>query len=71
MKRPGWLLSFLLLAAFAAASPAVAANRSPRARYRIELSDGSQWTVVGAPVVHGTVVTFRTPNGTLMGVPHQ
>lgn len=71
MKRHGGLASLIVMAAFAAAAPAVAAVGSPRARYHIELSDGSRWTVVGSPEVHGSVLTFRTPDGTMMGVPRE
>jgi hypothetical protein len=71
MKRHGGLVSLVMLGAFAVATPAVASGPSPRARYRIELSDGSRWTAVGSPAIHGSVLTFRTPNGTVMGVPRE
>jgi hypothetical protein len=70
MKRHGRFVSLVVLTALAVAAPTVAADAA-RGRYRIELSDGSQWTAVGTPAVHGTVVTFHTANGALVGVPRE
>ena len=68
MKRPGVFVSSFVLGLLAIAADGFAAGR---ARYRLELSDGSRWTAVDAPAVHGSVLTFHTTDGTLVGVPRE
>ncbi len=53
-----------LVAAFAFGESAVH-------RYVIELSDGRQVAAEGAPFVRGSILTFRSPSGTLTGVPRE
>ena len=67
MNRSGILTLALSLAV---AAPALAGGAA-RARYSIELSDGRRIAAVDAPVVHGSVVTFRSADGTLTGVPRE
>jgi hypothetical protein len=67
MNRPGILTLALSLAV---AAPALAGGAA-RTRYAIELSDGRRIAAVDAPVVHGSVVTFRTADGNLTGVPRE
>ncbi|HYX20772.1 MAG TPA: hypothetical protein VFA98_08005 [Thermoanaerobaculia bacterium] len=68
MNRPG---IFALALSLAVAAPALAAGGPARARYSIEFSDGTRVVAVDAPVVRGSVVTFRSSDGTLRGVPRE
>jgi hypothetical protein len=63
MKRLLFLSLVLLLAA-------ALAGAATRARYRIQLRDGSQVLATDLPVQRGTVVTFhKAPGGLLTGLP--
>ncbi len=65
MRRPLLVGTCTFLAA------AFAFGESAAHRYVLELSDGRRVSASDAPVVRGSVLTFRSPSGTLTGVPRE